>query len=48
MAGETGAVAEAHIGSYGTQHFAGTLDEVRVYKRALTASEVMQLAGGNE
>lgn len=48
MAGETGAVAEGHIGSYGTQHFPGTLDEVRVYKRALTASEVTQLAGGNE
>jgi len=48
MAGETGAVAEGHVGSYGTQHFGGTLDEIRVYKRALTASEVMQLAGGNE
>jgi hypothetical protein len=47
-AGDSGAIAEGHIGSYGTQHFAGTLDEVRVYKRALTASEVMQLAGGQE
>jgi hypothetical protein len=48
MAGETGAVAEGHIGSYGTQHFAGTLDEIRLYRRALTAGEVGQLAGGNE
>jgi hypothetical protein len=47
-AGDSGAVAEGHMGSYGTQHFAGTLDEVRVYRRALTASEVSQLAGGNE
>jgi hypothetical protein len=47
-AGDSGAVAETHIGSYGTQHFAGTLDEIRIYRRALTASEVSQLAGGNE
>jgi hypothetical protein len=47
-AGDTGAVAEGHVGSYGTQHFAGTLDELRLYRRALTAGEVGQLAGGNE
>jgi hypothetical protein len=47
-AGDSGAVAEGHMGSFGTQHFAGTLDEIRLYKRALTASEVSQLAGGNE
>jgi hypothetical protein len=48
MAGDSGAIAEGHVGSYGTQHSAGTFDEIRVYRRALTAGEVSQLAGGNE
>lgn len=48
MTGDTGAVTVGQIGSYGTQNFAGTLDEIRVYNRALTAGEVTSLSQGNE
>ena len=48
MAGETGALAEGHVGGYGTQSFAGTVDEIRVYDRPLTAGEVMDLASGEQ
>jgi hypothetical protein len=48
MAGETGAVTEGHVGAYGTQVFAGTVDEIRIYNRALTTAEVTALANGQE
>jgi hypothetical protein len=48
MAGETGAVTEAHIGGFGTQMFTGTVDEIRIYNRALSSTEVTALSQGNE
>jgi hypothetical protein len=48
MAGETGAVTEGHVGGFGTQMFAGTVDEIRVYDRAITADEVTALSNGQE
>jgi hypothetical protein len=47
-AGDSGAVIEGNVGAYGTQPFEGDIDEVRIYKRALTASEVSDLASGKE
>ena len=48
MAGETGAVTEGHVGGFGTQMFTGTVDEIRVYDRAVTADEVTALSNGQE
>jgi hypothetical protein len=48
MAGETGAVTEGHVGGFGTQSFAGSLDEIRIYNRALSAAEVTALSNGEE
>jgi hypothetical protein len=47
-AGPTTTSQALQIGRYpgaGTSHFGGTIDDVRVYNRALTASEVLSLYG---
>jgi hypothetical protein len=46
--GDTGAIAQGHLGTFGTEHFTGDLDEVRIYKRALTVSEIVGLHDGFE
>ncbi|MDA1169405.1 MAG: LamG domain-containing protein, partial [bacterium] len=57
---EVGSFAHAHVpasptlglrigeGSPGTERFDGSLDDVRIYNRALTASEVSSLAAGTQ
>jgi hypothetical protein len=45
---DSAAMTQAHIGSFGTEHFAGDVDDLRVYNRALSAAEVMALHGGGE
>ena len=50
-AADTGATASAWLGNYtssGGSPFTGYLDDVRVYKRVLTATEVSGLAVGNQ
>jgi hypothetical protein len=49
IAAQTAAVTQALLGSAAAslEPFAGTLDEVRIYKRALSATEISALAAGN-
>jgi cysteine-rich repeat protein len=47
-AGDSGAVSEARLGTYGTEHFVGTLDDVRLFRRALTVGEISLLSSGYE
>jgi hypothetical protein len=47
-ASDAGAITQGHIGSFGTEHFSGDLDDLRLYNRVVTAAEVTALHAGQE
>jgi hypothetical protein len=46
--GDTGAVGQSHLGAFGSEHFAGDMDDVRIYNRALSPAEITALHDGQE